>query len=204
MARGLMPQAPPGQGAIRHAGLESTSREALFVCIMKYLMTLACFALALMATTAAPLQAQERVLPYWASLKYNEVRMRVGPSEDYPIEWVYKRQGLPVKVVRLREGWRLVEDADGAQGWIASSQLHTARGALVVGAGPTEVRAEPLAGAAVRWRAEPGVVALLLRCREAWCEVNLATVKQRKNGQNVRGWIERQRLWGTEDLPGDA
>ena len=36
-------------------------------------------------------------MPYWASLRYGEVRMRVGPSEEYPVEWVYKRKGLPVK-----------------------------------------------------------------------------------------------------------
>jgi SH3-like domain-containing protein len=37
-------------------------------------------------------------VPYWAALRAGEVNMRVGPSEDFPIEWVYRRQGLPVKV----------------------------------------------------------------------------------------------------------
>jgi SH3-like domain-containing protein len=155
------------------------------------------------AFTAAPLRAQERELPYWASLRYDEVRMRVGPSEEYPIEWVYKRVGLPVKVVRLREGWRLVEDPEGTQGWIASSQLNPARGVMVVGTGLAEVRADGSNTAALKWRAQPGVVASLLRCREAWCEVDLATAKQRESGKRLRGWIERQRLWGTEALPGD-
>lgn len=147
-----------------------------------------------LAVFAAPLRAQEREVPYWASLRYDQVRMRVGPSEEYPIEWVYKREGLPVKVVRVREGWRLVEDPEGTQGWIASSQLDPDRGALVVGEGLAEVRAEPSTASALKWRAQPGVVASLARCREAWCEVDIAGRK---------GWIPRQRLWGTEDLPGD-
>jgi SH3-like domain-containing protein len=150
--------------------------------------------LALAAMLAAPLHAQERDLPYWAALRYDEVRMRVGPSEEYPIEWVYKRKGLPVKVVRVREGWRLVEDPEGTQGWIASSQLNPDRGVMVKGSGLADVRADASPTAAVKWRAEPGVVATLLRCRAAWCEVDIAGRK---------GWVARDRLWGTEDLPGD-
>ena len=45
---------------------------------------------------AAPAGAQEREVPYWASLRVDEVNMRVGPSEDFPISWVYRREGLPV------------------------------------------------------------------------------------------------------------
>lgn len=150
--------------------------------------------IALAAMLAAPLAAQDRALPYWASLRYDEVRMRVGPSEEYPIEWVYKRKGLPVKVVRMREGWRLVEDPEGAQGWIASSQLNPARAVLVTGDGLAEIRAEGASTSALKWRAQPGVVAALLRCREAWCEVDVAGRK---------GWVARARLWGAETLPGD-
>ena len=67
------------------------------------------------AFVIAPLSAQDRTLPYWASLRYEKVNMRVGPSAEYPVTWVYQRQGLPVKVVRLREGWRLIEDHEGAE-----------------------------------------------------------------------------------------
>lgn len=164
---------------------------------------LAALALALAAIHAAPLRAQDRELPYWASLRYDEVRMRVGPSREYPIEWIYKRRGLPVKVVRVREGWRLIEDPEGARGWIASSQLDPARGVLVVGSGLAEVRAAPATTAALKWSAEPGVVALLLRCRATLCEVDLASPKQREDGKSLRGWVARNRLWGTEDLPDD-
>lgn len=152
------------------------------------------FVVALAFVLAAPLRAQERALPYWASLRYDEVRMRVGPSEEYPIDWVYQRKGLPVKVVRVREGWRLVEDPEGTQGWIARSQLDPARGVIVIGTGLADVRADPTTTAAIKWRAQPGVVAVLQRCRESWCEVDIAGRK---------GWVARQRLWGTDDLPGD-
>jgi len=153
--------------------------------------------LALLAASTmlvAPARAQEREVPYWATLRYDEVRMRVGPSEEYPIEWVYKRKGLPVKVVRVREGWRLVEDSQGDRGWIARSQLDPERGVLVQGSGLADVRAEARAGSALRWRAQPGVVGQLKGCKADWCEVDIAGRK---------GWIARSRLWGVEALPGD-
>jgi len=146
------------------------------------------------AFVIAPLSAQDRTLPYWASLRYEKVNMRVGPSAEYPVTWVYQRQGLPVKVVRLREGWRLIEDHEGTQGWIAASQLDPARGGLVIGVGLAEVRAEPNTASAVKWRAEPGVVTKLKACRTGWCEVDIAGRK---------GWISANRLWGSDPLPGD-
>ncbi|WP_216074561.1 SH3 domain-containing protein, partial [Acinetobacter baumannii] len=51
-------------------------------------------------------------------MRAKEVNMRVGPSPEFRIAWVYRRPGLPLKVLRMREGWRLVEDPDGARGWV--------------------------------------------------------------------------------------
>ena len=135
--------------------------------------------------------AQDRETPYWATLRFDEVNMRVGPSQEYPIDWVYKRKGLPVKVVRLREGWRLVQDHEGTQGWVASSQLSPSLGALIIGEGNAELRESPDAGSAVRWRAEPGVVADLMRCRDDYCEVDVA-------GRS--GWVLRERIWGAGEM----
>lgn len=137
--------------------------------------------------STAPVRAQDRDTPYWAAMRFDEVNMRVGPSQEYPIDWVYKRKGLPVKVVRLREGWRLIQDPEGTQGWVASSQLTLARGALVIGEGIAPIRAEPNAASEIKWRAEPGVVGSLVRCRDSWCEIDVT---------GRVGWVERARLWG--------
>ena len=113
--------------------------------------------------------------------------MRVGPSEAYPIEWVYRRPGLPVKVVRVNQGWRLVEDPDGERGWIVARLLDPDRGAIVVGDGLAEMRAAPEATANVLWRAEPGVVGELGDCEAGWCELDVA---------GREGWVRAERLWG--------
>lgn len=113
--------------------------------------------------------------------------MRVGPSEEYKIEWVYRRAHLPVKVVRVMEGWRLIRDADGAQGWVVARLLSPERTALVVGKGLASMRDGPSEGSALRWNVEPGVVGKLGDCEAGWCEL---MVDKRK------GWVRQQRLWG--------
>ncbi len=61
---------------------------------------------AALSALAAPAIAQDREVPYWASIRASELNMRVGPSADYKIAWVYHRAGLPVRVLRVMEGWR--------------------------------------------------------------------------------------------------
>ncbi|WEK46917.1 MAG: SH3 domain-containing protein [Candidatus Andeanibacterium colombiense] len=113
--------------------------------------------------------------------------MRVGPSEDYQVSWVYRREGLPVKVVRLREGWRLVRDPDGAQGWILARLLNPARTGLVIGKGPTAIRAGASEAAKLLWNVEPGAIGKLGDCDEGWCELNV---------RGHKGWVRQSRLWG--------
>lgn len=135
----------------------------------------------------APASAQQREVPYWATVRASELNMRVGPSADYRIDWVYHRPGLPVKVIRKLDGWRLIEDPDGARGWVVVSLLSPDRGAIVIGHGETALRVGPSAGAAMKWRIAPGVSGALGDCDAGWCEL---TVGKRS------GWIEAARLWG--------
>ena len=52
---------------------------ALSICAMMGFRLFAVLGL-VAALLAAPAHAQEREVPYWASLRYGEVRMRVGPK----------------------------------------------------------------------------------------------------------------------------
>lgn len=155
---------------------------------MKRVMGRRLFILALtVASIAAPACAQERETPYWASLRYDEANMRVGPSERYPIDWVYHRKGLPVKVIRLKDGWRLVQDYEGTQGWMRSTQLHPDRSAIVVGDEATPIRSEPSGNGDLLWNVEPGVSGALGDCEEGWCFIDFS---------GHEGWIMQDRLWG--------
>jgi SH3-like domain-containing protein len=138
----------------------------------------------LMTATA---YAQEREVPYWSSIKAETLNMRAGPGRDFPIRWVYRRAGLPLKVVRVHEGWRLVRDPDGAEGWVTANLLSKERGALVIGKGLTAIRAEPSEQSRLKWNAEPGVVAALGQCDAGWCEVDV---------RGRAGYVRAERLWG--------
>lgn len=149
------------------------------------------FLIALSALVGSSLvHAQNRETPYWASMRAEVVNMRVGPSQNYKIDWVFKRKGLPVKVIRVMEGWRLIEDPDGAQGWVVARLLTPERGAIVIGEGLTSIRSEPDDSSTLKWNAEPGVVGALGKCEGDWCELNIS---------GRAGWVHADRLWGDGD-----
>src|SRR3546814_18768018 len=97
--------------------------------------------------------------------------MRTGPARTYPATWLYVRADLPIKVVAVYRGWRKVEDPDGTQGWMLVNLLSSQRTAIVRDA-IAELRAAPDAGAAVNWRAEPGVVGRIRKRSASWCWFN--------------------------------
>lgn len=148
-------------------------------------------ALALLLAACSSASAQNREVPYWAVLAFDEVNMRIGPSEDYRISWVYRRQGMPVKVIRVVEGWRRVVDHEGTEGWIAQSQLRLRPGAMVTGEGLAAMRDAPADNARLRWNAEPGVVGRLGDCEAGWCRFDVS-------GRD--GWVQASRLWGAGPL----
>ena len=57
-------------------------------------------------------------IPRFASLKSDEVNVRTGPGSRYPIDWVFKRKGMPVEIVAEFENWRKIRDWQGAGGWV--------------------------------------------------------------------------------------
>ena len=127
-------------------------------------------------------------VPYWASIDTDLANLRVGPGESYRIAWVYKREHLPVKIVRREGPWRLIEDPDGDKGWMRDLLLSRQRSAIVMGDGLIEMHAEGKAGSPVLWRIEPGVVGLLGNCESGWCAFDV---------EGHKGFVPSERLWGT-------
>jgi SH3-like domain-containing protein len=148
----------------------------------------AALATACLLSTGAFAQSQQKT-PYWASIDEAEARMRTGPSTDFPVKWVYKRQNLPVKVVAVHSVWRKVEDPDGDQGWMHVRLLSPKRAAVVIGDGIGALREAPEATARIAWRVEPGVVGRIEECDKGWCRFDNA---------GRFGYIEADRLWGDE------
>ncbi len=141
----------------------------------------------LMLGLAAPVAAQEAKVPYWASIRASEVNMRVGPAEEYQIAWVYRRPQLPLKVLRVKDGWRLVQDPDGGKGWMNQRFLTRQRTGYVIGKEPAAMRQAGDGAARLLWRLAPGNVGLLGDCDAGWCQFETGKRK---------GFVEQARLWG--------
>jgi SH3-like domain-containing protein len=137
--------------------------------------------------------AQARKAPYYASIGAGEARMRTGPGRNYPVEWLYLRAGLPVKVIETYPSWRKIEDPDGTTGWMQANLLTDTRTAVVRGGGIQILREQPQPGAKVAWRVEPKVIGRISRCENGWCRFDV---------RGRAGFIEVAHLWGVE--PGEA
>jgi SH3-like domain-containing protein len=122
----------------------------------------------------------------YLSLRSDEVNVRTGPGVRYPVEWILRRRNLPVEVVAEFENWRRIRDFQGTEGWVHQSMLSGRRYAVVLDEVRT-LRRAPETGANPVARAEPGVVAQLLECRDRWCRVDA--------GGN-KGWLTRAEIWG--------
>ncbi|WP_408589982.1 SH3 domain-containing protein [Novosphingobium sp.] len=150
--------------------------------------TMLAAALALSCACGQPARAADDDSgPFWASLRKDQANMRVGPGRDYRISWIYVRGGVPVKVLRAREGWVLVEDQDGARGWMLTQfvtrKVHTG----VVKGGPAEIRENKDGSGRLLWRAAPGVVGRLGDCAGGWCKVDI---------DGRQGFVSQTAMWG--------
>ncbi len=130
-------------------------------------------------------------LPRYASLKSDDVNMRVGPAERYPVIWTYKRRELPVKIEREFDIWRLVEDMDGIKGWVHQATLTGRRTFVITGTQNRTMRADASETADAVAVLKPGVVGRVKSCDagRAWCQVQV---------QDYRGWLQRSDVWGVD------
>jgi SH3-like domain-containing protein len=125
-------------------------------------------------------------LPRFVSLRAPEVNLRTGPGIRYPIDWVYRRRGLPVEVIDEFETWRRIRDHEGTVGWVHQSMLDGQRRVLITGDVVVLRRSPESDGAGVA-RLEPGVSGRLDGCRERWCQITV---------ESFTGWLERDILYG--------
>ena len=157
----------------------------------KPLQTLFLVAVALAATAAAAAEFADGTTdlpkPRFVSIKRGSAMLRSGPGERFPIQWEYKRPGLPMEILKEYEIWRQVRDPDGTIGWMNKALLTGQRTGMVKG----DVRllyVAPDMKSRIAWRIAPGAVVNITLCEDLWCRVS-------KDGKS--GYIVRDHLWGT-------
>lgn len=147
------------------------------------------------AQTGGGAEAGFANLPRFVSLKASRVNLRKGPGLEYPTAWVFRREGLPVEVVREYRAWREVRDAEGTKGWVIRSLLSRRRTGQIA---PWEVKPDgsrPIESLTASKsdrgrtiaRVEAGVIADLHACDGTWCRVTVAGYK---------GYIRQTKIWG--------
>ena len=144
------------------------------------LLLLGCAALA--AAPAAP-----QPVAHYVSQRGDLAYLREGPSYQHKIVWVYRHRGYPFLVTASFDVWRRVEAPDGASGWMSATMLSDRRRTvLVTGKTRAPIHASADGGKLVGL-ADPGAVAGLKGCTRDACHIS---------GQDIDGWIARDRIWG--------
>jgi SH3-like domain-containing protein len=143
-------------------------------------------------TLALPAWASEGTnsglpIPRFVALKSDETNIRTGPGTRYPIQWIYRRAGMPVEVVEEFDLWRKVRDMDGTSGWVHKTMVVGKRTVMIKGSETRVVRIDADARAKPILKLEPSVIASVLECMPDWCRIQISGRK---------GWIEKQYLWG--------
>lgn len=139
-------------------------------------------------------------LPRFVSLKSGRVNVRVGPSQDHAVEWVFGKAGLPVEIIAEFGNWRRIRDYEGAEGWVYHSLLSGKRTALIAPWSSADNVQRPVLpmrrDAADESRptamVEHGALVRVEECAGNWCEVRAG---------KARGHVRQDMLWGV--YPGE-
>ncbi|MBJ26709.1 MAG: hypothetical protein CMM30_08150 [Rhodospirillaceae bacterium] len=131
--------------------------------------------------------SESNLLPRFASLKADEVNLRVGPhKQNFPISWVYKRRGLPIEITGISDKWRRIRDYEGTTGWVWHSLISNKRTIIVINKNRTlHLRPDDNSGTSAIL--EPGVLGNLLECNNKWCQIEV---------KGIKGWLKRPHFWG--------
>ncbi|CAI8287595.1 MAG: Uncharacterised protein [Alphaproteobacteria bacterium UBA4588] len=137
-------------------------------------------------TTRTVIQGTGLPVPRFVSLKSAKVNMRVGPGREYPLDWVYVRSNLPVKVIAEFDVWRKIIDHEGSTGWVHGQLVSLKRHAIITEAF-VKLRRRPSAEADAVAIAEKDVVMEIQFCEKEWCKLA---------SDEVKGWALRSSFWG--------
>ena len=125
-------------------------------------------------------------IPRYVSLKVKEANARRGPSLSHKIDWIYKRQNMPLEIYAEYENWRRVRDFEGLGGWVHYTLLSGTRYVLVKNE-LLEMRLLPSIDAQVIAKVPQHNIATLDKCNKDWCRII---------DDGYKGWVPKNGIWG--------
>lgn len=130
-------------------------------------------------------------IPRFVSLRSSKVNARTGPALRYPIQWVYKRDNLPVEVTAEFDAWRQIRDMDGSISWVHSSLLSGQRMGLIHKLDaeqetiPAYKKPDPQSRKVLAL--ERDAIGEIKKCQGSYCQLDFKA---------YRGWVEKKYIWG--------
>ena len=125
-------------------------------------------------------------IPRYVSIKSNEVNVRVGPSQNYPISIKYVTKNVPIEIIEEHKEWRKILDYYGNTGWIKKNLLQGDRYAIIKNQSKKNyIYFNPI-GFKIGEIKHNNIVKLL-KCRQDWCYISY---------EKYKGWIKKSNLWG--------
>ncbi len=128
-----------------------------------------------------------RKIPRFVSLNFNFVKLRYGPGKQYPIKWIVRFKGMPVKIIAEYETWRQIQCFDNTVGWIHKSLLTGKRSVIITD------KVNLFSSSSL----DSTIVAQVL-------PYNIASIKLKKSTKhsiyvtlnNLSGWVDAKCVWG--------
>ena len=135
------------------------------------------------------IQSEELSIPRFVSLKSNLINLRTGPGERFPIEWVYKRQGLPVEITDEFEHWRKIRDFEGTTGWVHKKMLSEKRTVITFPHHKTILFKTEKTTAQPRAYLDGLIILTVIKCEDSsiFCKVRL---------QDLTGYVKKDEVFG--------
>ena len=127
-------------------------------------------------------------VPRFVSLRTDKVNFRAGPGFQYPVNWVYQRDGLPVEIIGEFDVWRELLAPDGGTGWVHEATVRARRG-FIVTATKAALRNGASADAGIVADLDNGVSGSLISCDGVsdFCKVEVG---------GSSGFLARADFWG--------
>jgi SH3-like domain-containing protein len=134
-----------------------------------------------------PFRSTAYPLPRFVTIASDEAYVRTGPGRKYPIQWVFKRDGLPIEIILEFDHWRKIKDHEGQVGWIHKSLLSGKRNGIVAAEDNVALYRKPSTEDKIIAYLEPDVIVKFKTCDKHWCELEASGFK---------GWMPKENLWG--------
>ena len=162
-------------------------QKIAFICVFFAFLGLHPSVTAAQQQKSEAFRSTEYPLPRFVSLRSNEVYVRTGPGKKYPVQWIFRKKGIPVEIILEYDVWRRIKDFDGHEGWVHKSLLSGKRTGFIQSSEQVALHIKSKQNSKIQAYLEPEVLIDIVECEEGWCRVNAAGYK---------GWLKQSSIWG--------